>query len=123
MLLLVTEVRLEIDRVISVSAFTWTMASPTHLVLLQTERCQLLLYPDYYQLDSLLTRVLPLVEKPPITVYGRVCQQNQNVGVISNVADDYHYSHQKTPEWLEQLTSQINNDCGLDMNSVLVNEY
>jgi alkylated DNA repair dioxygenase AlkB len=69
-----------------------------------------------------------LVEKPKITVYGKLCCQNRSVGFFSDNSVGYKYSGQiaksiPLTENLRELLTEINRIFSSDFNGILVNRY
>lgn len=69
-----------------------------------------------------------LIEKPKITVYGKLCCQNRSVGFFSDSSNGYKYSGQiakslPLTENLRELLSEINRIFSSDFNGILVNRY
>jgi alkylated DNA repair dioxygenase AlkB len=80
-------------------------------------------------LNQCVLDVIPLLqERPEIIVFGKVCNQNRNIGFFSDKSRGYNYSRKLmastplTPSLSELLTT-INNMFGSEYNGVLVNEY
>jgi alkylated DNA repair dioxygenase AlkB len=94
-----------------------------------------------YDLDSNWTRTLSsrsllqsldtlLVHRPPITVFGRICQQKRSVAFFSDTSSGYAYSGQVTRalsfdqvDWMKRLLDYVNQKFNANFNGVLVNKY
>jgi alkylated DNA repair dioxygenase AlkB len=69
-----------------------------------------------------------LLIKPPIMIFGKICNQQRDVGFFSDVSKGYNYSNQTmksqvlTPE-LENLIDFVNEEMGSDCNGILINRY
>lgn len=71
---------------------------------------------------------LRLVERPPVTVFGKEARQNRNVGFFSDVSPGYRYSGrtmeaQPLPDWMREMMTKVNELLDTDFNGVLVNHY
>ena len=82
--------------------------------------------PDLYE----TLRAIPLYHHPPIMVYGKMGEQNRDIGFFSDESIGYRYSNQMIPStplgtypimrWLLVETNKI---LGTNFNGVLVNKY
>lgn len=105
-------------------------------IVIDTGRSRLLLYrnfvdpsllPEYTQ----LAMNLPLVERPEIRVYGKVCRQQRNVGFFAQPGTPgYKYSGQQTTvidindyEFLQTILHSVNESLDAEFNGILVNLY
>lgn len=68
--------------------------------------------------------------KPPVMVFGKLCQQNRDVGFFANPKDSYGYFYSRTfmpsqnpPDAIQQLLDEVNDALGAAYNGVLVNRY
>jgi alkylated DNA repair dioxygenase AlkB len=74
---------------------------------------------------------LPLIERPEIKVYGKVCRQQRNVGFFAEPGvPGYKYSGQETPvvdirdyPFLQKMLKKVNKIIGAEYNGILVNNY
>lgn len=90
---------------------------------------------DFSEYESLLNDCVEeikanemLMERPEITIMGKLCRQNRNVGFFSNNSEGYRYSGQimnskPLTENLEKLLMVVNDLLGSDYNGILINEY
>lgn len=102
-------------------------------ILLQTEKSELRVYRNFIAPELYWERAknLPLVEKPEIRIYGKVCRQRRNVGFFAEEGTEgYKYSGQQTTvvdihehEWLWDVLCSVNDALGSEYNGVLVNMY
>lgn len=81
--------------------------------------------PEIYEEDI---HGLYLQQRPEITVRGRVCRQNRDVGFFSNVSEGYRYSGQMIEAqhlWctLPEILDSVNNSLGTNFNGILINRY
>ena len=69
-----------------------------------------------------------LIEKPPITIFGKQCRQQRDVGFFSDESAGYRYSNQImeaqpiTP-FLQKLLHRVCRKTGITFNAILVNRY
>lgn len=82
--------------------------------------------PDYYE----YLRTLPVLEEPPIMVYGRMAKQNRDIAFFSDESKGYKYSNQimhSTPlslyPFLVQLLAYVNHTFNTNFNGILLNRY
>ena len=108
-------------------------------VLLDTDTSQLILYRDFVQstgdfnMERLRVDVanLPLIEKPEIKIYGKVCHQRRDVGFFSHPGvSGYRYSGQQTSviditdyPYLVDIMDKVNTTLNSNFNGILVNRY
>jgi len=105
-------------------------------VLISTERSKLLLYRNFIDTDHLSIYTdsaleLPLVERPEILLYGRICRQQRNVGFFALPdTPGYKYSGQQTSvidirnhPFLLTILDSVNNSLDAEFNGILVNLY
>ena len=85
---------------------------------------------DYTQELYPYLKKLPLVERPPIKIYGRECRQARDVGFFSNESIGYNYSNQiilstkfDNYPWLLELMIKVNGSLGSKFNGLLINRY
>ena len=99
---------------------------------LLTEKLQIIDFSEYSQLlDDCVEEIKVnkmLIERPEITIMGKLCHQNRNVGFFSNTSEGYRYSTQimiskPLTENLEKLLLLVNEILGSDYNGILINEY
>lgn len=107
--------------------------------VIDTGKSQLLHYPNFIDDLSITEELmeLPLIERPEIRVFGKVCRQQRNVGFFAKPGTSgYRYSGQTTPvidinnhKTVKKILQKINNYCKeLDenfekYNGVLINLY
>lgn len=106
------------------------------IVVFDHNNSQLLCYnnfitPDLLEEYTKLALFLPLVHKPEIKVFGRICHQQRNVGFfgLPNVPG-YKYSGQVTPvipllnhPFLLVILQKVNKALQSNYNGILVNLY
>ena len=100
-------------------------------IVIQTQKSSLkLIKHNYKQLIEKIIEEIQgnLEEKPEIIVYGKVCNQNRNIGFYSNDSIGYHYSNRLLRSKplttnLLILLNYINDKFNSDFNGILINEY
>lgn len=97
-------------------------------VLFSNESSSLWCIENYADIPMNVLKELPLMQRPEIVVYGRICHQKRNVGFFSDVTKSYPYSGRAAPAVpltleLKAIMEQVNRDFSYDFNSVLVNHY
>lgn len=110
------------------------MSNP--IVLLETDRSRLLVYRDFVDANMIseytqLAMDLPLVERPEIRIFGRVCRQQRNVGFFAQPeVPGYKYSGQQTAvidianfAFLQTILTSVNLALDAGYNGILVNLY
>ena len=100
--------------------------------LVQTPGSSLLVHP-FNDCDIIATCVQDvqntLCVKPPITVYGKQCRQQRDVGFFAEKGVlGYRYSGQVMPaqpmtHGLEEMLGKVNQQLGATYNAILVNRY
>ena len=104
-------------------------------ILIDTGKSKLLLYPNFIG-DKLveytdLSMQLPLIERPEIRIFGKICHQQRNVGFFAMPGvSGYKYSGQQTTVidirnhiFLQDIMSKVNTVLDSEFNGVLVNLY
>jgi len=74
---------------------------------------------------------LPLIERPEIKIYGKICRQQRNVGFFAKPGvAGYKYSGQQTNvvniddfPFLRRLMDSVNTELNSNFNGILVNLY
>ncbi len=92
---------------------------------------EILISPAVAAADMITLMDLPLIEKPEIRIYGKVCRQQRNVGFFAAPGvPGYKYSGQQTTVTdiaqhpiLQRYLDLINDVTGGSFNGVLVNLY
>lgn len=100
-------------------------------VVFQSEGAQLLKgdFQDKALIEKCIQEIQGhLEEKPEITVFGKQCRQQRNIGFFSNTSRGYEYSRKLMPskplsQSMEQLLIAVNESVGGEFNGILVNEY
>lgn len=102
-------------------------------LILQTDRSELRVYRNFIDANKYYERALalPLIEKPPIVIQGRVCHQQRNVGFFAKSGvQGYRYSGQQTSiiditqhTWLEAIMQKVNRKLQSNYNGILINLY
>lgn len=69
-----------------------------------------------------------LHNKPPIIIFGKVCNQQRDVGFFSNESAGYNYSKQMMPAQpltynLDRLIIRVNELLNTTFNAILINRY
>jgi alkylated DNA repair dioxygenase AlkB len=86
-------------------------------------------HEDMELVEQCVAYCVPRLEhKPEITVFGRKCNQQRNVGFFSNESIGYQYSSQimraqPLSTELEQLMAMVNARFQANYNGILCNEY
>lgn len=78
--------------------------------------------------NAVAEAVLHLVDRPPIVVWNRECNQPRDVGFFSDVSRGYFYSSQvmeanKLTPALKDVLNMLNHTFKSDFNGLLVNRY
>lgn len=81
--------------------------------------------------DQIMEEVSQDLEvEPPITVYGKKCNQRRNIGFFSDTSIGYEYSNQimkskplKDKPVILSLLEKVNTELGTNFNGILVNLY
>lgn len=87
------------------------------------------IFPDVDLLQTCRDDIVgQLQEKPEITVFGKKCHQQRNIGFFSDFSKGYTYSRKLMrslpfTESMKDLLTMINTALGAEFNGILVNEY
>jgi len=105
-------------------------------ILIDTGKSKLLQYTNFIDNDKLVeytesSMQLPLITKPEIRVFGKVCHQQRNVGFFAMPGvPGYKYSGQQATvidirnhTFLQDIMSNVNNLLDSQFNGILVNLY
>ena len=100
-------------------------------ILVQTHKSSLKIIKHNFK--ELIKKCISDIEekldvKPEIIVYGKICNQNRDVGFFSNNSIGYKYSNKiqkskKLTPYLKQLLDKINEQFNSDFNGILINRY
>ena len=104
--------------------------------IIDTGRSKLLRFPQFVSADKLAEYTgpclqLPLIERPIIKIYGKICHQQRNVGFFAKPGvDGYKYSGQQTDviniedfPFLQTIMDEVNTKLNSHFNGILVNLY
>ena len=104
--------------------------------IIDTGRSKLLRFPQFISTDKLAEYTgpclqLPLIERPIIKIYGKICHQQRNVGFFAKSGvDGYKYSGQQTDviniedfPFLQTIMDEVNTKLNSHFNGILVNLY
>lgn len=74
------------------------------------------------------TTTLGLFSRPQVVVFGKICQQNRNVGFFSDTSKGYRYSgklmsSQPMTEWMVDILNKVNRHLETNFNGILINHY
>lgn len=104
--------------------------------LIDTGKSQLLRFPRFIPNDKLINYTsialkLPLIEKPEIFIFGKVCHQQRNVGFFAHSdVPGYRYSGSQTSvinienyPFLQEILENVNTKLQSEYNGILINLY
>ena len=100
-------------------------------IVIKTQKSALKLIKHNYKelIEKIIEEIAgQLNERPEIIVYGKVCNQNRNIGFYSNTSIGYYYSNKllrsiPLTSNLVKLLDYINTQFNSDFNGILINEY